>query len=213
MHGRTKRLWKATSSSDYFPLVPTPTPNTTLPGTPTGVTGSPGDRSVGLVWTAPSNGGSPITNYRITPYIGTTAQAAVLTGSGATSYTVTGLTNGTTYTFTVAAINSVGTGPASAQSPTVTPGTGYTNVIFADGFESGSLANWNGTLGNGSASAVGAAAHTGNYGLRLSNASGQFQVLVKALPTPLVDSSVSFWGSLPTTFEIRCRPCTRTWGS
>ena len=38
-----------------------------------------------------------------------------------TSDTVTGLTNGTAYTFTVAAINSVGTGPASAASNSVTP--------------------------------------------------------------------------------------------
>ena len=39
----------------------------------------------------------------------------------ATSVTVSGLTNGTTYTFTVAATNAVGTGPASAASNAVTP--------------------------------------------------------------------------------------------
>jgi len=37
------------------------------------------------------------------------------------TYDVTGLTNGTTYTFTVAAINAVGTGAASAASNSVTP--------------------------------------------------------------------------------------------
>ena len=72
-------------------------------------------------------------------------------------------------------------------------GPGYTNVVFADGFESGSLSAWNGTLGNGSATVEAAAARTGAYGLRLANASGQFQVAVKALPAPLVDSSVKFW--------------------
>ena len=36
---------------------------------------------------------------------------------------MTGLTNGTGYTFTVAAINAAGTGPASARSAAVTPAT------------------------------------------------------------------------------------------
>ena len=38
-----------------------------------------------------------------------------------TSYTVTRLKNGTAYTFTVAAMNAIGTGPASARSKSVTP--------------------------------------------------------------------------------------------
>ena len=69
-----------------------------------------------LTWTAPaSDGGNAITGYRVTPYIGSTAQTPILTGSAATSYKVTGLANGTTFTFTVAAINGVGTGPDSAR--------------------------------------------------------------------------------------------------
>ena len=73
----------------------------TVPGAPTGVTGAPRDRAVALTWTAPSSdGGSTITSYRITPYIGANAQTPVNTGSSATGFTVTGLTNGTAYTFT-----------------------------------------------------------------------------------------------------------------
>ena len=45
-----------------------------------------------------------------------------------TSDTVTGLTNGTAYTFTVAAINAVGTGAASAASNSVTPTAVTTNL-------------------------------------------------------------------------------------
>ena len=54
-------------------------------------------------WTAPSNGGSAITSYTVTPFIGATAQTpTTVTGSPpATTATVTGLTNGTAYTFKV----------------------------------------------------------------------------------------------------------------
>ena len=96
----------------------------TAPGAPTGVSATAGNGQATVSWTAPSsNGGSAITSYTVTPYVGTTAQTP-MTVSGsppATSATVTGLTNGTTYTFTVTATNSVGTGPASSPSNSVTP--------------------------------------------------------------------------------------------
>ncbi len=74
-------------------------------------------------WTAPANGGSPITSYTVTPYIGTTARPpTTVTGiPPATTTTVAGLTNGTAYTFTVTATNAIGTGPASTASNAVTP--------------------------------------------------------------------------------------------
>jgi hypothetical protein len=109
------------------------TAGSTAPGAPTGVTAVPGDGSATVSWTAPSNGGSAITSYTVTPYIGSAAQTPVtVSGSPAT---VTGLTNGTAYTFTVSATNAAGTGPASAPSNAVTPSTppAVTSVTPASG--------------------------------------------------------------------------------
>ena len=62
---------------------------------------------------AASNGGSPITSYTVTPFIGSTAQTPVLVTAPrrARARRSLGLTNGTTYTFTVTATNAIGTGP------------------------------------------------------------------------------------------------------
>ena len=95
----------------------------TAPAAPTGVSATAGNGSATVSWSAPANGGSPITSYTITPYIGTTAQTSTtITGSPpSTSTTITGLTNGTAYTFTVTATNSIGTGSPSSASTSVTP--------------------------------------------------------------------------------------------
>ena len=94
-----------------------------VPGTPSGVTATVGAGSVTVAWTAPSNGGSTITSYTVTPYIGSTAGTpTTVSGNPApTTATVTGLTNGTTYTFTVSATNSVGPGAASGASNLAAP--------------------------------------------------------------------------------------------
>ena len=89
----------------------------TKPGAPTSVGVTAGKGSVKVTWKAPSsNGGSAITHY----VIKSSAGKSVTVGD-VTSDTVTGLTNGTAYTFTVAATSSVGTGAASAKSKSVTP--------------------------------------------------------------------------------------------
>ena len=89
----------------------------------TGVSATSGGlTSANVTWSAPASGGA-VTSYRITPYVGSTAQpATTITGSPpVTTTTITGLTTGTTYTFRVEAINPNGAGPASAASNPVTP--------------------------------------------------------------------------------------------
>jgi len=137
-----------TPSSGFNPGVATlPPPVASPPGAPTAVTGAPGNQTVALSWTAPaSNGGSAITGHRVTPYVGGSAQTPIATGSAATSYTVTGLTNGTAYTFRVAAINAVGTGPDSAASapvtPTAPPPPPAATTVVSLTFDDGSWTQW-----------------------------------------------------------------------
>lgn len=92
-------------------------PQAALPGAPTGVTAIAGNGQATVSFTPPAdNGGSPITGYTVTSSPGN------ITATGTdTTITVTGLTNGTAYTFTVTASNAAGTGPASAPSNTVIP--------------------------------------------------------------------------------------------
>lgn len=101
------------------PSAPVQTP-VVAPAAPSGVTAVPGNGEARVSWTAPENGGSPITSYRVTASPG----GAFVTVTGAppaTSATVTGLTNGTAYTFAVTAANSVDDSAASAASAPVTP--------------------------------------------------------------------------------------------
>ena len=97
------------------------TPSNSPPGAPTGVVGTPASGQIAVSWAAPAANGSTITSYTVTPYVGSTAQPSVQVNAPSTSTDITGLTNGTAYTFTVTATNGNGTGPASAASPSVAP--------------------------------------------------------------------------------------------
>jgi len=111
------------NSSNYF--VDVTYVVSTVPGAPTGVTATGGNASAAVAWTAPSSsGGSPITTYTVTPYIGPTAQPAMSVPASSSSVTIAGLTNGTTYTFRVSASNSSGSGPLSSPSNPVAPSAG-----------------------------------------------------------------------------------------
>ena len=94
----------------------------TVPGAPVVGTATAGNGSAALTWTAPTaTGGSAITGYTLNAV---SAAGTVVTGSaaaGATSGTVAGLVNGTSYTLKVAAVNAVGTGGFSSASNPVTP--------------------------------------------------------------------------------------------
>jgi hypothetical protein len=71
-------------------------------------------------WKAPANdGGLPITGYAV--FTSGRSDLTVFTDEFKTTATVTGLSNGTSYTFTVVAFNELGVSAASAVSSAVTP--------------------------------------------------------------------------------------------
>ncbi|MBU1425895.1 MAG: fibronectin type III domain-containing protein, partial [Gammaproteobacteria bacterium] len=95
---------------------------TLLPNAPGNVTASGGNASATVTFTAPvDNGGSAITGYTVTasPAGGVDSNA----GTPGLSHVITGLANGTAYTFTVIATNNAGNSNASAASNSVTPAT------------------------------------------------------------------------------------------
>lgn len=96
------------------------------PNAPTSVVATAGDASATIIWTAPTdNGGSEITQYAITS---SPASDGCLVNGTTTSCEVTGLENGTAYTFTAVASNAIGDSPPSAPSNVVTPTASTTGV-------------------------------------------------------------------------------------
>jgi hypothetical protein len=108
----------APTPADHYTYLGPPT----VPGAPGRPMAKAGDATVTVTWTAPaSNGGSAITGYTLIPYRNGVRQAPITLNGTALSATVTALTNGASYTFTVQARNAIGVGPASPASAAVIP--------------------------------------------------------------------------------------------
>ncbi len=106
----------------------------TVPAAPSAVSAAPSGGSATVDWTVGANGGAPIVNFLLTAFVGSTVSSTELVTATAVGSNLDptpgaldsarfsiGIVDGTTYSFTVASINSVGTGPASPQTNTVTP--------------------------------------------------------------------------------------------
>jgi uncharacterized repeat protein (TIGR02543 family) len=127
-----------TSDSSTATIAVTPA---TVPGAPTGVTGTssePGKATI--TFTAPaSNGGSAITEYVVTSSPGGLTCTATVPSTGCE---ITGLTNGTAYTFTAIARNLVGNSANSTASAAVTPvgkPSTPTNIVVSAGNASATI--------------------------------------------------------------------------
>ena len=120
------------------------TPALALPPAPTDLQAAPGEGEVGLTWSdVPTNASNPVTGYTVLQRAGAQAPTTSTTLPGnATSYTATGLSDGTAYQFAVEAVNRSGAGPAtpwasatpSLSSPPLAPSnlTAYLNASGPD---------------------------------------------------------------------------------
>lgn len=115
-----------------------------VPGAPTiGTATSTGSTTATVSYTAPANnGGSVITSYTATSSPGGITGTLSQAGSG--TITVSGLSGGTSYTFTVTATNAIGTSAASAASNSIT-----TSPVIGQSYGGGYYAGQISTAGNG----------------------------------------------------------------
>jgi len=102
----------SSADSNVITLVPA-----TVPGAPTIVSATTGANASSVIsWAAPASNGATITGYTVT-----SSPDGITATTNGTGVTVSGLTNGRSYTFTVKATNSAGEGPDSIPSVAVIP--------------------------------------------------------------------------------------------
>ncbi len=97
----------------------------TAPAAATITSATPGDGSITLAWTAGDDGGSTVIRWEYQQTGPATNLWIPIAGSNRNTarHTITGLRNGTAYTFQVRAVNGAGDGTASADSTAATPST------------------------------------------------------------------------------------------
>lgn len=154
---------------------------TTIPSTPSIAGVSPGNASANIYFSAPIPSGG--TAIPISSYIAT-SNPGNITAVGTNMYSpikVIGLANGTSYTFTIQAVNCLGTGRASTMSAPVTPSTvpsAPTNVKATRGNAQASV-SFSPPLDNGGAAII-------NYAVSV-NPGGQ---IVTGTASPIVVSGL-----------------------
>ena len=124
--------------------------NWNLPDSPSGVFAAAGNTQATIAWTDGSSNGSAISSQTIYVYSGASLVSTKTNCSGSPC-TVTGLTNGTSYTFKVSDTNGVGGGalsdPSSAVTPATYPGAPQNVSVVAAGGQA--VVSWTPPASNG----------------------------------------------------------------
>ena len=178
-----------------------PAASATVPPAPAGLAATAGNGSVGLTWAASAGA----TSYSV--YRGTAPGAEGSTPVGtttSTSFTDTGLTNGTAYYYKVTASNSVGASPSSNEA-TATPASGSGGLLLSQGQPATSSSV---QAGYPASNAV-----DGNLSTRWSSAFSDPQWLQVDLgATHTISKVVLNWESAyATAFQIQTSPDGTNW--
>ena len=102
----------------------------TAPGPPTLSSASAGSAGIALAWSPPSSdGGATVTGYRVYRIAGGSGPTQIASLGVSTSYTDAGVVAGSSYSYDITAVNSVGEGPASNVLSATAVGPN-TNLLF-----------------------------------------------------------------------------------
>jgi hypothetical protein len=125
----------------------------TVPGAPTGVIADLSNGQVTVRWTDPSNnGGSAITGYTVT---NVTTNVTYDLSANVTTKTITDLSNGTPYSFTVKAVNAAGSSVPSSVSATPRTIPGAPRSVTADPSNTQVTVSWTDPSNNGGSAITG----------------------------------------------------------
>ena len=180
-------------------------PAATVSATPQGVPDAPGALSasptvdsVTYSWSAPAGNGNAVTGYEYKHYASGGTEPTNWTPAGdVTTLTIDTLTKGTTYTFKVRALNSVGAGPVATRDETPSGKPGAPQNLTATGGRGSITLSWDAPADDGGSTIV-------NYRIEKYNASTtNWDLLVTVSGTTYTDNNVTIGAT--TEYRVRAR--------